>query len=188
LFVFHLDYCRLKKSGRNVVKGIATKFVLSSLLVLASVPSPLLAQESVLRTSFSFDGVVDCSRPLAVKNFGLHGEGTAVLYSDRRATLDYTQRGLSSTQVRFDAKLGGAPSPAPGGTASLRVISRSQLRGVWSLPNNDLILTISVARNSCTARLDTRLKGGAREYSLYDSGMLVYCSRPRIGPVSCQAR
>lgn len=146
-----------------------------------------IAQEGVLHLKFSFDGVVDCTRPIAVQNFTLHGEGSAVLYSDRQATLDYTQRGLSSTQVRFDAKLGGAPSPAPGGTASLRVVNRRQLRAVWSLPNNDLILNVSVARNSCVARLDSRLKAGAREYSLYDSGILVYCGRPRISQVACQA-
>jgi hypothetical protein len=169
-----------------VGRKFSTLLFLSSLIVIFTV-KPLLAQERVLRMNFSFDGVVDCSRPIAVKNFALHGEGQAVLYSDRRATLDYTQRGLSSTQVRFDAQLGGAPSPAPGGTASLRVVNRSQLRAVWSLPNNDLILTVSVARNSCVARIDARLKGGAREFSLYDSGMLVYCGRPKITGISCQA-
>jgi aspartate/tyrosine/aromatic aminotransferase len=93
------------------------------------------------------------------------------------------------TDICDDAscKARAAPSPAPGGTARLRVISRNQLRAVWSLPNNDLILSISVARNSCVARINARLKGGAREYIVYDSGMLVYCGRPKIGPVSCQA-
>jgi hypothetical protein len=159
---------------------------LSFLAMLCSLQSSF-AQDSVLRMNFSFDGVVDCARPIAVKNFALHGEGAAVLYSDRRATLDYTQRGISTTQVRFDAKLGGAPSPAPGGTASLRVVSRNQLRAVWSLPNNDLILSVSVAGNSCRAGIDARLKGGAREFSIYDSGVLAYRGRPRIVRISCQA-
>lgn len=167
---------------------VLSGFLLGSLLTLCGSPAPLLAQEGVFNMSFSFDGLVNCTRPLAVQNFALHGEGRAVLYSDKRATLGYTQRGLSSTQVNFDAKLGGAPSPVPGGTASLRVVNRHQLRAVWSLPNNDVILNVSVARNSCVAKIDARLKGGAREYSLYDSGMLVYCGRPRIGPVSCQTR
>ena len=166
---------------------VLSRFLLGSLLMLCGA-TPLLAQEGVLNMSFSFDGVVNCTRPLAVQNFSLHGEGRAVLYSDKRATLDYTQRGLSSTQVNFDAKLGGAPSPAPGGTASLRVVSRNTLRAVWSLPNNDLILNVSVSRNSCVAKIDARLTGGAREYTFYDSGMLVYCSRPRIMNVACQAR
>lgn len=168
---------------RNVWSG----WLLAPLLLLC-VASPSPAQEGVFNMSFSFDGVVNCTRPMAVQNFSLHGEGRAILYSDKRATLDYTQRGLSSTQVNFDAKLGGAPSPAPGGTASLRVVNRKTLRAVWSLPNTDLILNVSVARNSCVARIDARQKGGAREYSLYDSGMLVYCSRPRIMNVACQVR
>jgi len=165
---------------------ISSRFLLALLLVLCG--SPSLAQDGVFRMNFSFDGVVDCTRPMATQNFAMHGAGTAVLYSDRTATLDYTQRGLTMTAVRFDAKLGGAASPAPGGTAALRVVSRNQLRAVWSLPNNDMILNVSVARNSCAAKIDVRLKGGAREYSLYDSGILVYCSRPRIMNVACQAR
>jgi len=165
-----------------------SKFLFLSLLMLCGASRPSLAQEGIFHMNFSFDGMVNCTRPLAVQNFTLHGEGRAVLYSDKRATLDYTQRGLSSTQVNFDAKLGGAPSPAPGGTASLRVVNRNQLRAVWSLPNNDLILNVSVARNSCVAKIDARLKGGAREYSLYDSGILVYCSRPRIMNVACRAK
>jgi hypothetical protein len=169
------------------VGRIFSKLVFLSFLSVIFAFQPLHAQEGVLRMKFSFDGVVDCSRPVAVKNFALHGEGDAVLYSDRRATLDYTQQGLSSTQVRFDAQLGGAPSAAPGGTASLRVINRNQLRAVWSLPNNDMILNVSVARNSCVAKIDARLKGGARELSVYDSGMLVYCNRPKITRISCQA-
>jgi hypothetical protein len=172
----------------ETVRIIPSFFLLASLLMLCGSATPSLAQEGVFDMRFSFDGVVNCTRPLAVQNFALHGEGRAVLYSDKRATLDYTQRGLSSTQVNFDARLGGAPSPAPGGTASLRVVNRNTLRAVWSLPNNDMILNVSVARNSCVARIDARLKSGAREYSLYDSGILVYCSRPKIMNVACQAR
>lgn len=170
------------------MRTAVSKFLLISLLMLCGSATPLPAQEGVLNVSFSFDGMVSCTRPLAAQNFKLHGQGRAVLYSDKRATLDYTQRGLTSTLVQFDAKLGGAPSPAPGGTASLRVVNRNTLRAVWSLPNNDLILNVSVSRNSCVAKIDVRLKGGAREYSLYDSGILSYCSRPRIMNVTCQAR
>lgn len=170
------------------MKIVLSRFLLASLLMLCGSATPLMAQEGVLNLNFSFDGVVNCTRPLVVQNFTLHGDGRAVLYSDKRATLDYTQRGLSSTQVQFDAKLGGAPSPAPGGTASLRVVSRNTLRAVWSLPNNDLIVNVSVARKSCVARIDARLRGGAREYTFYDSGILVYCGRPRIMNVACQAR
>jgi hypothetical protein len=176
-----------QKTREDIVRRVISKIALLTLLGVTAASNPLLAQEGVLRVNFSFDGSVDCTRPIAVRNFALRGEGTAVLYSDRRATMDYTQRGLSSTQVRFDAKLGGAPSPAPGGTASLRVVNRNKLRAVWSLPNNDIILNVSVGRNSCVATLDARLKRGAREFSVYDSGMLAYCGRPRISQISCQA-
>lgn len=167
---------------------ISSRFLLASILMLCGSATPSLAQEGVFNMSFSFDGVVNCTRPLAVQNFTLNGQGRAVLYSDKRATLDYTQRALGITQVQFDAKLGGAPSPAPGGTASLRVINRNTLRAVWSLPNNDMILNVSVGRNSCVARIDARLRGGSREYTFYDSGMLVYCGRPKIVNVACQAK
>lgn len=165
---------------------IATCALLTTLV--GTIAAPASAQERVFRMNFSFDGLVDCSRPIAVRDFALRGSGSAVLYSDRRATLAYTQHAVSATQVRFDAKLGATPMPAPGGTASLRVVNRNKLRAVWSLPNNDIVMNILVAgNNTCSVQIDNRLRRGAREFTLYYGGDLAYCQKPRISRVNCQA-
>jgi uncharacterized protein YceH (UPF0502 family) len=90
--------------------------------------------------------------------------------------------------VHFDARLGGRPQPAPGGTSQLRVVSSNRLRAIWDLPNNQLILDIKAARESCSLVLNIKLKPGKREYTMFDGRRFHYCSNRRIIATACQLR
>src|SRR5664279_3950600 len=74
------------------------------------------AGPQVVRARFSFDGLANCENP-HIRNFPIHGEGTGTLSVDRTAKLD-----MNSTvegRVQYQATLGGKPTEAPAGSASL---------------------------------------------------------------------
>ena len=95
----------------------------------------------------------DCDQPKQVKDFKFSGDGTMKLSQDRSASLDMDMKGLTRSELRIDTKLGNRPSPAPGGTAMLRVISTRQLQAIWSLPNNDIVVTMKASPTTCTILL-----------------------------------
>jgi hypothetical protein len=146
------------------------------------------AQSDTLHLRFGFDGTVDCDQPQKVTGFPIHGTGTGVIYTDRRASLDLSVRGSTTNRIHFDATLGGAPTPAPGGTAQLRVASANSLRMVWDLPNSDFVVNLTATKASCSVRIDTHLKRGSRQYTLFDGGKFFFCSKPRIIQTSCQGK
>lgn len=157
--------------------------LISVALVFVSVPAS--AQKSaVVNFKFDFDTVVTCSRPMNLKDQGSRGRGSGVLHSDGSASLDLS---LATSQIYFDGKLGGGPIPAPFGTSRLNVVNRNQLRAVWSLPNNDIILNFKVIPASCQATAVSHLRGGAREHNTVIFGQLAYCSQLRITRISCAA-
>lgn len=146
------------------------------------------AQADGVNIEFTFQGQVDCDQPVKVNNFGFSGRGAGILYANQRASLDVTFSALSTNQIRFDAALGGAPTSAPGGTAQLRVLGKNKLRMIWSLPNNDQSVDITVSGRSCTASINNTLKRGSRQYSLFDGGMFIFCAKPRITQTTCNIR
>ena len=79
------------------------------------------AAGSIIRAKFSFDGLATCQQP-PIQNFPIHGDGTGVLSTDRTAKLDVTS--TVEGHVEYATKLGGKPSAAPEGSASLRVMGR----------------------------------------------------------------
>jgi hypothetical protein len=100
---------------------------------ILSIPVCAEAAGASVKARFSFDGLATCQNP-QVTNFPIHGEGEGVLSTDRSASLD-----MNSTvegRVQYQAKLGGAPMPAPEGSASIRVVGRNTLRAVRDYPNN----------------------------------------------------
>src|SRR6478609_39160 len=112
-------------------KGLA----LIAAVTLAGLSLPLSANAAggEIHAKFSFDGLATCQIP-PISNFPIHGEGTGVLSVDRSASLD-----MNSTvegRVQYQAKLGGPPTAAPEGSASIRVIGRHTLRAVRDYPNN----------------------------------------------------
>lgn len=144
-------------------------------------------QTGALRVRLSFAGTIDCDQPRQVRGLRISGEGTATLFPDRRASLDMSIRALNTNRLRFDATLGGQPVAAPGGTASLRVMSANQLRMSWDLPNNSLIVNLRAVPGSCTLSIEHRLRGGALKYSMFDGGAFYFCSRPNITTRTCAA-
>lgn len=82
---------------------------------------------TMIRGRFGFDALATCQQP-AITNFPVHAEGTAQLSVDRTATLDMD----SNVQGRehYSATLGGKPTEAAGGSASLRVVSKHTLKAV----------------------------------------------------------
>jgi hypothetical protein len=144
-------------------------------------PSDALAQ---IRFHGGFDAVVDCDRPIAVRNFTVHGDASGVLNADKTASADLMVRTLTASQIHFDGRL-GRTLPAPGGSAQAIVVGRNHLRLIWNLPNNQFITNIVIAGKSCTASVDTKLRRGAREYSLFDGSSFYYCGRPRVVRTTC---
>src|SRR5277367_5499842 len=114
--------------------------------LIITLPVSVDAAGTVVRARFSFDALANCTKP-AVENFAVHAEGSGTLSTDRTATLDMS----SNIQGRetYTAKLGGRPTDAVGGSASLRVVNRHTLRAVREYPNNLIIATMTVTGNSC---------------------------------------
>jgi hypothetical protein len=150
-------------------------------IISALVSTPASAQKSAIKFKFDFETVVSCSRPVNVTNSAARGSGSGVLNTDGSASFDLS---LATSTVHFDAKLGRS-NPAPFGTSRLSVVNRHQLRAVWSLPNNDIIMNFSVASDSCQASAVSRLRRGAREHNSVILGQLAYCSKLEITRTSC---
>ena len=137
------------------------------------------------RMNLSFD----CEQPWRVKNYGVTGRFTATLNPDKTAVADLKISGLFlSGDVHFDARLGRGASPAPGGTSQLRVLSQNRLRGIWSLPNHDMILDIVAKGSSCSVDLTMKLKPGKTEYSMFGGSKFYYCSSAKLIRTTCEAQ
>src|ERR1700761_6984774 len=135
-----------------------------------------------IRAKFSFDGLATCQNP-PISNFPIHGEGTGVLSTDRSASLD-----MNSTvegRVQYSAKLGGRPTEAPAGSASLHVVGRHTLRAVRDYPNNQVIITMTINGSACSIKIDQRLKPGRRDYTFYNGSRISHCPRPTITRADC---
>jgi hypothetical protein len=153
-------------------------------LVFVSVPASA-QKAAVVNFKFDYDSVITCSRPINLNNWkGSADHGSGVLHSDGTASFDLS---LGGSQVHFDGRLGGGPMPAPFGTSRLNVVNRNQLRAVWSLPNNDIIMNFKVAPGFCQVSGASHLRGGAREHNTVILGQLAYCSQLRITRISCTA-
>ena len=163
------------------MRCVALLLAMAMAMISALVPVPALAQKSAIKFKFDFETVVSCSRPVSVTNSSSHGSGAGVLNADGSASFDLS---LATSSVHFDAKLGRS-SPAPFGTSRLSVVNRHQLRAVWSLPNNDIVMNFSVASDSCHASAVSQLRRGAREHNTVILGQLATCSKLEITRTSC---
>jgi hypothetical protein len=109
---------------------IRAKVLYGVCLVLAlAISIDAFSQGGSVNFRIRFSGLVDCERPLAIKNVPLTADVVGALNPDGTASGELTQTAfvLSST-VRFDGRLGAPPAPAPGGTSQVRVAGRSGLR------------------------------------------------------------
>ncbi|SDI42648.1 MULTISPECIES: hypothetical protein [Bradyrhizobium] len=153
------------------------------LVAILAIPVSVEAAGATIRGRFSYDGIANCQQP-AIRNFAIHAEGTAVLSTDRKASLDMTTN--TGGRSRLTATLGGKPTEAPGGSTSLNVIGSHTLRAVRDYPNNVAIVTMTIRGSSCTMTLDNRLKPGKKVYTFVSgSGSVSYCARPQITRTEC---
>lgn len=160
----------------------------SALLLIAVmmlVSAPASAQQPAVNFKFDFDVVVTCREPVNVTNSATRGSGSGVLSSNGSASFDLS---LATSTVHFDAKLGGGSNAAPFGTSRLNVVNAHQLRAVWSLPNNDIIMNFKVASDSCQASAVSQLRRGKQEHNSVILGQLAYCSKLQITRTGCTVR
>lgn len=155
----------------------------AAIVAILAIPVSVNAAGATIRGRFSYDGIANCQQP-AIRNFPIHAEGTAVLSTDRKASLDMTTN--TGGRSRLNATLGGKPTAAPGGSTSLNVIGSHTLRAVRDYPNNVAIVTMTIRGSSCTMTLDNRLKPGKKVYTFVSgSGGVSYCARPQITRTEC---
>jgi hypothetical protein len=159
-----------------------------TVLVALSTVTAARAQVGQLTANVNYTGTIDCDQPKQVKALQISGRGVARMSQDKHASLDMSTQGFTSSHTRFEATLGGTPAVAPGGTASLRVMSSSQLRLVWDLPNHSMIVNVRMTPTACTLNVDFRLRGGALKYSMFSNGAFYFCSRPKISSMTCTVK
>jgi hypothetical protein len=146
------------------------------------IPVSVEAAGTAIRGKFSIDGIANCENP-PIHNFPVHTEGTAVLSTDRNATLD--MESTSEGRVQLNAKLGDKPTEAPGGSASLHVAGRHTLRAIREYPNNYIVVNLTVIGKACSMKVENRLKPGKRQYTFHTAIGLAYCSKPQITRTEC---
>jgi hypothetical protein len=160
------------------------------IILLVAVPycivSSVESQAADAATRIKFTLEVDCDRPFSFHNYPVNSEMDGFLSSEQKAYADLTMFTLNSPRIHFEAQMGGVPSPAPGGYASLKILHNNFYRTVWDLPNNQFLLDIDLQKNLCNAKLSIKLRPGKREYSIYDGLIMYYCSRVDIKNISCE--
>lgn len=150
---------------------------------------PTAAQSGGVNLRATMQLQFDCENPWKVKNYGVRATLTGVLNTDRSATADLAITGFFlNTNVHFDTRLGRGSMAAPGGSSQLRVLGSNKLRGIWSLPNNDLILDMTMTGQACQSHLTLRLKPGKTQYSMYGGTKFYYCSAARVISTSCTVK
>ena len=154
-----------------------------STLAISMLAMPASGDAAGLRGRFSVDGIANCQNP-PISNFPLRAEGTAELSADRNASLQMSSN--VEGQVNLNARLGGRPQEAPGGSASLHVAGRHTLKAVRDYPNNQMIVFLTIIGNSCTMKVENRLKPGKRQYTFTTTMGLAYCSKPIVTRAECQ--
>ena len=158
------------------------------LLAILAMPAPAIAQAGSAHMRSTMDLVFDCEEPLKVTNYKVQATFVATLNTDKTAEADLRISGfMLGSDVHFDARLGRSVLSAPGGTAQLHVVGPNKLRGIWSLPNNDLVLDISANGKSCAVALALRLKRGKSQLSMFSGSKFYYCSAGHVVRTTCNA-
>lgn len=163
---------------------VQTKFIHAVALLAVSivmVPASGQAAGGVIRGKFNVDGIANCENP-PVQNFPIHAEGTASLSTDRSATVDMTSN--VEGMVEYNGRLGGHIE-LPNGSASLHVAGRHTLRAIREYPNNSLIVDLTIIGNSCSLKVENRLKRGKTQYTFHTAIGLAYCSKPQMVKAEC---
>lgn len=164
---------------------VQTRFIHAvALLVFSIVMSPVSGKAAgdVIRGKFVLDAIANCENP-PVQNFPVHSEGTASLSTDRSARLDLMSN--VSGAVQYNAKLGGKPTEAPEGSASLHVVGRHTLQAIRDYPNNIQVVNMTIIGHSCSLKIENRLKPRKHQYTFHTAIGLAYCSKPQVVKAEC---
>jgi hypothetical protein len=151
-----------------------------------SLSGAAFAQTQVVNFKLNFELLVDCDQPTQIRNTPVHGDGSGHIGADRSAVADLRISALTTNTVHFQSHLGGGPQPAPGGNTIINVLGQNRIRMVWELPTNQLIATVSIKGKTCSTQLDTKLRFGNRQYSLFDGAAFYFCNKPRVVSTSCE--
>jgi hypothetical protein len=138
--------------------------------------------DNAVRGKFVLDAIANCENP-PVQNFPVHSEGTASLSTDRSARLDLVSNVEGG--VQYNAKLGGKPTEAPEGSASLHVVGRHTLQAIRDYPNNIQVVNMTIIGHSCTLKIENRLKPGKHQYTFHTAIGLAYCSKRQVVKAEC---
>lgn len=168
-------------NGRALLSCLGVAAISAAIL---AIPGSGEAASSSIRGHFSYDGIANCEKPL-IRNFPIHAEGSAVLSTDRNASLKMTTN--TGGTSRLKATLGGKPTAAPGGSTTLNVVGGHTLRVVREYPNNIAVVTMTIRADSCTMTVDNRLKPGKTVYTFTNGGSISYCAHPQITHTECVA-
>jgi hypothetical protein len=158
-------------------RAYATLAVLVMMLPMAG-----RSADDAVRGKFVLDAIANCENP-PVQNFPVHSEGTASLSTDRSARLDMVSN--VSGAVQYNAKLGGKPTEAPEGSASLHVVGRHTLQAIRDYPNNIQVVNMTIIGHSCSLKIENRLKPGKHQYTFHTAIGLAYCSKPQVVKAEC---
>ena len=138
-----------------------------------------------LNARFTADGIANCQSP-PLANFPIHIEGVGRLSTKGEVNVEVGS--FFTGQESYRGKLGARPAQAQGGSASLRVASKSSLRAVREYPNNYAIIHIRVVEGACAVTVQNVLKPGKRQYTFIGgNGIVAYCSKLVITRTSCTA-
>lgn len=156
---------------------------------LVGTSSAVLAQSSSFHVDMNYDFALDCSQPIVTSNYVTHVTGRGVLNADRSASADLVAQGsLNSSQIHFEARLGGAPGAGPGGTTStIRVLGRNQLQLIWSQPHHDDIVNVKTSGRKCQLSYTTHLRPGYSNYQIFYGQGFATCRKPVFLGGSCRA-
>jgi hypothetical protein len=139
-----------------------------------------------IRFRVDFDLMMNCDQPIQVRNFIVRGSGAGVLNLDKSASADIRlNAGLFPKTIHFEGGLGRGSTVAPGGASQVSVVGRNRLRIIWDLPNNQLIGTITVVGQSCSANLGSKLKPGRTQHTFFDGSQFYFCGRPALVRSAC---
>ena len=163
------------------VQALFVRALVLSIVAIVMLPVSSNAAGGTIRGKFNVDGIASCQNP-PIANFPVHAEGTASLSTDRSATVDMSSN--VEGMVQYNGKLGGKLD-LPNGSASLHVAGRHTLRAIREYPNNSLIVDLTIIGNSCSLRVENRLKRGQRQYTFHTAVGLAYCSKPQVVKAEC---
>lgn len=131
---------------------------------------------------------VDCVRPTRANNFPVRVYARNTISPDRNFTANWQITSLGTENMDFAGRLGSASTVGlPGGSsARLRVTPGNSLLLNMTSPQSTLSARVTTSGNSCNVTLNTGLRRGFREYTLWSGSVYYYCNQPRVAQATCR--